>query len=231
MNAAHQKYDQFTHWIRDDMKKDHFHINRKVFSVVFWCLILPSSILFLLYGLRKYQWIGSFGYADLLIYIPPFVFTIYSIWPTLRDTPKTFKKGGVTSLLEESSKEVEWREKTVSRMSDELKLTPKEWSMIGFHLTAELNRMKQQNRYISILAAVVLFFMFQFLDLGASSDVLVSANPANQVKFWVEQFSQWSIQVFSLGLFSTLFYLSGLQFQRQLERYLICVERILIEEN
>jgi hypothetical protein len=230
MKAAHQKYEQFSNWIKEDIRNDHFHVNRKVFSVVFWCLIFPSAILFILHLLRKYGWIDSFGYADLLIYLPPFIFTLYSIWPTIRDTPKTFKKGGVTSLLEESSREVEWREKTVSRITEDLKLTPKEWSMVAFHLRAEIARMKQQNWYITILAGVVLFFMFQFLDLGSANEVLISNSPVNQMKFWIDQFSQWSVQVFSLGLFSTLFYLSGLQFQRQLERYLICVERILIEE-
>jgi uncharacterized membrane protein len=231
MKSAHQKYEHFVNWVQNDMKKDRFHVNRKVFSVVFWCLILPSILLLVVYVLRKYQFIGSVRYADLLIYLPPFAFTIYSLWPTLRDTPKVFKKGGMNAMLEESLKEVEWRENTVIRLTGDLNLTAKEWRMISFHLRSEVQRMRQQNWYMSILAAVVLFFMFQFLDVGSSVDVVVEPTNSNLVKFWVDQFAQWSIQVFSLGLFSTLFYLSGLQFQRHFDRYLVCIERILIEEK
>jgi hypothetical protein len=50
------------------------------------------------------------------------------------------------------------------------------------------------------------------------------------VKAWVEQFSQWGIQIFSVLLFSALFYLSGLQFQRYLQRYWVCVQRVAHED-
>ncbi len=137
----------------------------------------------------------------------------------------------MNSLLDESTKEVNWRESTVTRLTDELKFTNKEWKMIVFHLRFEIQRFKQQNWYMSILAAVVLFFMFQFLDLGTAEEKVMVMDNVSLVQGWVEQFTQWSIQIFSLTLFTTLFYLSGLQFQRHLDRYLVCVERILIEDN
>ena len=230
MKPAQQSYEQFVNWVQNDMKKDRFLVNRKIFSVVIWCLIFPSVVLLVLFALRKYQWIGPMRYADLLIFMPPFLYTLYSLWPTLREIPKVFRKGGLNALLDESLKEVEWREKTSAKIKTDLKLTTKEWDLISFHLNADLLRMAQQNRYMSILAAVVLFFMFQFLDLGAGSEVPIESNSAILVKAWVDQFSQWSIQVFSLGLFSALFYLSGLQFQRYLSRYLVCIERILKED-
>ena len=206
-------------------------VNRKVFSVVIWCLIFPSLVLLVLFALRKYQWIGPMRYADLLIFLPPFAYTLYSVWPTIREIPKAFRKGGLNALLDESLKEVEWREKTATKLKADLNLTFKEWDLIGFHLRADLLRMTQQNRYMSILEGVVLFFMFQFLDLGAGNEVvLLEPSSTNLVKVWVDQFSQWSVQVFSLGLFSALFYLSGLQFQRYLSRYLVCIERVLKED-
>jgi hypothetical protein len=231
MKAAHQKYELFSNWIKEDMRKDRFHVNRKVFSVVFWCLILPSLLLITLVILRRYQWIGTWRYVDLLIYIPALGYTIYSMWPTFRDIPKVFKKGGMNSMLEESSKEVEWRESTVTRLNSDLNFTGKEWKMIGFHLRFELQRLKQQNWYMSILAAVVLFFMFQFLDFGSATVTEIQPDHFTIMKGWLEQFIQWGLQVITLVLFIALFYLSGLQFQRHLDRYLVCVERILIEDE
>ncbi len=230
MIPAEQSYEKFVNWVQNDMKKDRFVVNRKVFSVVVWCLIFPSMMLMSLFILRKYQWIGPMRYADLVIFLPPFAYALYSLWPTIREIPKVFRKGGLNALLDESLKEVEWREKTAIKLKQDLKLTSKEWDLIAFHLRADLLRMTQQNRYMSILAAVVLFFMFQFLDLGAGPEVILDQNPANLIKAWVDQFSQWSVQVFSLGLFSALFYLSGLQFQRYLGRYLVCIERVQKED-
>ena len=227
MKPAQQSYEQFVNWVQNDMKKDRFMVNRKVFSVVVWCLIFPSIVLLVLFALRKYQWIGQMRYADLLIFLPPFAYTLYSVWPTIREIPKVFRKGGLNALLDESLKEVEWREKTSTKLKSDLNLTFKEWDLIAFHLRADILRMTQQNRYMSILAGVVLFFMFQFLDLGAGSEVVLEPSSSNLVKAWVDLFSQWSVQVFSLGLFSALFYLSGLQFQRYLSRYLVCIERVL----
>lgn len=230
MKPAQKNYEHFVNWVQNDMKKDRFIVNRKVFSVVIWCLIFPSAVLMVLFALRKYQWIGPMRYADLIVFLPPFAYALYSLWPTVKEIPKVFKKGGLNALLDESLKEVEWREVTSSRLKNDLKLTLKEWDLIAFHLRADMLRMAQQNRYMSILAAVVLFFMFQFLDLGAGNEIILEPNSANIVKAWVDQFSQWSVQVFSLGLFSSLFYLSGLQFQRYLSRYLVCIERVLKED-
>ena len=230
MKPAQKTYEEFVAWVQNDMKKDRFLVNRKVFSVVLWCLILPSVLLMVLFALRKYQWIGPMRYADLLIFLPPFTYALYSIWPTIREIPKVFKKGGLNALLDESAKEVDWREKTSAKLKADLKLTPKEWDLVSFHLKADLRRVKQQNRYMTILAGVVLFFMFQFLDLGAGNEVMLEPTSANLMKAWVDQFSQWSIQVFSIGMFSTLFYLSGYQFQLHLKRYQVCIERVLKED-
>jgi hypothetical protein len=224
-------YQQFVSWVQMDMNKDRVIVNRKVFSVVLWCLILPVFLSLILYGLRKYQIFGTIRYADSLIFLPPFAYALYSLWPTLKALPRVFSKGGLGAMLEESAKEVEWRETTSNRMQTEIRLTPKEWSSVSFHLEQEIVRMNEQNRYMTILSTVVLFFMFQFLDLGGSAEVPIEATPTGMVKAWVDQFSQWGIQVFSLSLFSALFYLSGLQFQRYLQRYWVCVKRVSEDQD
>jgi hypothetical protein len=227
MKSAHLTYEQFVTWVQSDMKKDRSMVNRKVFSVVLWCLIFPILISLALYALRKYQILALMRYADTIVFLPPFFYALYSIWPTIKALPRVFHKGGLGAMLEESSKEVLWREDTAGKMKNDLKLTAKEWSVIEFHLKNDIDRIKDQNRYMTILTGVVLFFMFQFLDLGGTSEVALEVGSAGLVKAWVDQFSQWSIQVFSLILFSALFYLSGLQFQRYLIRYRVCIERII----
>ena len=224
-------YGQFVAWVQSDMKKDRAMVNRKVFSVVLWCLILPTAVYILIFMLRKYQIVDQVRYADNIIFFPPFIYAMYSLWPTLRDLPRVFKKGGIGALLDESLKEVTWREKTSAQLQTDLKLTKKEWTLISFHLGQDIERMNHQNRYMTILTAVVLFFMFQFLDLGGAPEIIQEAGHAGLVKAWVDQFSQWGVQVISLILFSALFYLSGLQFQRYLTRYWSCLQRILINDQ
>ncbi len=226
MKQASLAYQQFVVWVQADMNRDRMIVNRKVFSVVVWCLVLPILISLIVYGLRKYHLIETFRYFDTFLFLPPFLYALYSLWPTLRNIPRVFKKGGVGAMLEESAREVEWRESTAFRLSQEIKLTPKEWSTVSFHLQQEITRLNDQNRYMTILSTVVLFFMFQFLDLGGAPDVVHEDGSAMMVKAWVDQFSQWGVQVFSLFLFSALFYLSGLQFQRYLQRYWVCIQRI-----
>ena len=119
-------------------------------------------------------------------------------------------------------------ENSTVKMLEDLHLTSKEWSAVSFHLEQEIIRLDHQNRHMTILSTVVLFFMFQFLDLGGSGEVIREAGPTGLMKMWVDQFSQWGLQLFSLLLFSALFYLSGLQFQRYLQRYWVCVKRIVM---
>ena len=231
MKTVHGSYFQLVQWIQSDLKKDRVMVNRKVFSVVLWCLILPAMVSMLIYGLRKYGIVDQVRYADGIVFLPPFLYALYSLWPTLRDLPRVFKKGGIGALLEESAREVEWRERVAGQLRSELNLTEKEWRLVYFHFQQDIERMKEQNRYLTVLTGVVLFFMFQFLDLGGSGEVVFEAGPAGMVKAWVDQFTQWGVQLLSLFLFSSLFYLSGLQFQRYLIRYGVCLKRIVFEKE
>jgi predicted PurR-regulated permease PerM len=69
--------------------------------------------------------------------------------------------------------------------------------------------------------------MYQFLDLGSTGiESSHGSTPMGQFMSWVEQFSQWGIQIFSIGLFTVLFYLSGRQLHKHLIRYETCVKRL-----
>ena len=231
MKTVHVVYQQFVQWVQADMSKSREIVNRKVFSVVLWCLLLPTLVSMILYALKKYRLVETLRYTDTILFLPPFLYALYSLWPTLKAIPRVFKKGGLGAMLEESAKEVEWCETMAVRMQKEIKLTKKEWSTVSFYLNQEISRIDQQNKYMTILSTVVLFFMFQFLDLGGSPDFVHEAGPTGMIRMWVDQFSQWGLQIFSLLLFSVLFYLSGLQFQRYLHRYWVCVKRIESDDS
>lgn len=226
--STEQAFEQFSNWIQEDMSKDRLVMNKKILNVVFWCLILPSVLTVLLFAIRKFQFFALDRYFDYIVFFPPFVYVIVSIWPTLREIPRAFKRGGLSAHLEEAKREVNWRENCVHRMKDSLLFNPNEWRNIYFHLKNEIERAKEQNRYMTVLSGSVLFLMFQFLDLGATESASpVVESPAQLVELWVTQFSQWGVQFFSLILFVALFYLSGAQFQRVLSRYLVSVEKIV----
>jgi hypothetical protein len=223
-------YNKFCDWVQNDLSKDRLLVNRKIFGVVLWCLILPMIMTTLLYMIRKLQLIDLERYTDFFIFLPPLVYVLFSLWPTLRDMPRVFKKGGFVALLEDSQREVKWREETTLRLMSDLKFTQTEWKWLEFHLKNDLDRIRDHNRYLTILAGVVLFFMFQFLDFGSSADIAFDKiEPQIMVRVWIDQFAQWSVQFFSVMVFSSLFYLSGLQFHRHLVRYWVCVQRISLE--
>jgi hypothetical protein len=221
-------YSKFVKWVQEDMNKTRDLVNRKVFSLVLWCLVIPAILSLAMYGLRKFQIFIAFRYVDLVLFLPPFLFTIFYLWPTFRDLPRVFRMGGLGSLLEESSVEVRWSEDTAARMSKELPLTQGEWKVVSFHLSEQIKRMESKNRYLSSLVAVVLFFMYQFLDIGGGIEEVQETGVLGVFKTWVEQISQWGAQIFGIILFSLLFYLSGLQLQKHLVRYEGCVKRLVL---
>jgi hypothetical protein len=223
-------YEQFVKWVQEDMKKDRLVVNRKVFSVVFWCLVLPAILSYVLLVLRKFQLVQLDRYADMILYLPPLVFIVIYLWPTFRDLPRVFRMGGLGAIMEESAKEVRWREETASRLQSEVKLSPREWSLIEFHLAEDIRRLTAQNRYLTILVAVVLYFLYQFLDLGFTAmESTHDPSPMGVFTNLAEQFSQWGLQVFSIALFTVLFYLSGKQLHKHLIRYESCVKRLARE--
>jgi len=223
-------YLQFVKWVQEDMNKARTLVNRKVFSLVLWCLVIPAILSLALYGLRRFQILVSFRYVDLVLFLPPFIFTLFYLWPTFRDLPRVFRMGGLGAILEESAREVHWREETSMRLGKDLPLTPSEWRMISFHLSEEVSRIESQNRYLSALVAVVLFFMYQFLDIGGGAEGFQEAGVLGILKAWVDQLSQWGAQIFGIILFSLLFYLSGTQLQKNLTRYQGCVKRLEITQ-
>jgi hypothetical protein len=226
LKTTHHAYQKFIQWVQEDVNQDRLMVNRKVFGVVFWCLVLPSVLSLTFYGLRKLQLLTDLRNWGAYVVVPPFLYALYSIWPTFRDIPRVFNKGGFGALLEESAKEVEWKEQVVSRLSQEVRLTALEWKLVAFYLGKEIERLRAQNLHMSLLSGVVLFFMFQFLDLGTVPVEVEGAGPGPLVKSWVDQFTQWGGQVFSILLFSILFFLTGKQTHRHLERYRVCVERL-----
>jgi hypothetical protein len=220
-------FKRWSEWVQLDLQKDRASINRKVFHVVLWCLLIPGIISFALLTLRKLHLLAQIRFYDAFTILPALGYTLFTLWPTLKRLPGTFRKGAAGAVLEDSLVEVEWAESTRKRMQSELNFTSEEWKGLNFYLQVQLKRAEDQNRYMSILSGVVLLLMFQFLDAGMTSEIPLEQGPTGLIRMWVESFSQWGVQLISLALFSTLFYLSGLQVSRHLNRYRTCVERMI----
>lgn len=219
-------YGRFVRWVQEDMDKARITVNQKVFSLVLWSLVMPAAFSVILYGLRKFQILPPVRFADLILFLPPFLYAMVALWPTLKDLPRAFRIGGLGAMLEESGKEVDWREEVAARLLKDIPLTRKEWCLIEFHLSEDIERMRAKNRYLAVLAGAVLFFMYQFLDLGGGQEGPNERGPMGVFVLWAEQFSQWGGQLSAIILFSSLFYLSGIQLQKHLVRYLVCVRRL-----
>ena len=226
MKANPVVYTRFVKWVQDDMNKARITVNRKVFSLVLWTLVIPALIALVVYALRRFQIVPAARIVDSLLFLPPFAYAMVSLWPALRDIPRTFKIGGLGAMLEESGQEVAWREETSARLLKEIPLTVNEWRLIEFHLEEDIERMRAKNRYLAVLAGAVLFFMFQFLDLGGGLEGPTERGAMGVFMVWVEQFTQWAGQLSAIFLFAALFYLSGIQLQKHLIRYQSCVKRL-----
>ncbi len=226
MKQHSDSYSRFVSWVQRDMTQARSLVNRKVFSVVLWCLVMPMVISFLLRGIRLLDLPMPIRFPESVLLLPAFLYALVALWPTLRDLPRVIRIGGLGVLLEESRSEVEWIETTASRLRQEIPLTAKEWKLIEFHLSEDIERMSSKNRYLSVLTAVVLFFMYQFLDSDVGGVLPAGDGPMGVFVNWVDQFSQWGTQLLAILLFSALFYLSGVQLQRYLVRYRVCVKRL-----
>lgn len=228
--SADLTFKMLAEWIQTDLQSDRKAMNKKILNVVLWCLGYPTLLVVLLLLIRRLNFFYLDRYFDYIVFFPPAIYIIISIWPMLREVPTVFKKGGISAHLDETTQEIKWREARTSKMIQDLKLNPLEWQQIQFHLKNEIERFREQNRYMTILTGSVLFLLFQFLDLGNPDPAFVySKNPQSLAAFWVNQFSQWSVQVFSLIIFVVLFYLSGTQSQRILSRYLVCIDKIVLD--
>jgi predicted PurR-regulated permease PerM len=190
-------YRRFMDYVQADIQQERRLVNRRMFSVFFWCFIVPTVTATVLMFLIKIgllpRRIGH--YMDWLIVVFPVAYALYVLsLDVLRELPAAIRRGGIASLIDRAVDEEEWR----SRVCQEMKQrffnaeTPEEWQRID--------------------------------SLDAKSDLTWTPS---SILSWFENSSSSLYQFVGLGLFLVLLYLSGSRPHQTLSRYYHCASLLL----
>jgi hypothetical protein len=223
-------YRRFMDYVQADIQQERRLVNRRMFSVFFWCFIVPTVTATVLMFLIKIgllpRRIGH--YMDWLIVVFPVAYALYVLsLDVLRELPAAIRRGGIASLIDRAVDEEEWR----SRVCQEMKQrffnaeTPEEWQRLLRGFEIDLTAMLQRTRYITALAGAVFFLLLQGIDsLDAKSDLTWTPS---SILSWFENSSSSLYQFVGLGLFLVLLYLSGSRPHQTLSRYYHCASLLL----
>ena len=219
-------YPQFIRWLQSDLQKERSLVNRRMFSIVLWCFILPAILTLVAFLLSRFQLLpGRFrNYVDWIPLVFPVGYSIYVLFTeVLLDLPSWFKRGGYSSVLNQVYSDSEWRRSTCERMTKSLPFTGEQWAWIQENFETDILSVRHRSRYFTFLGGAVFYIALQGLDFLADDAGPVSLETAvgwaNLVQIWVESISR----VVSLGVFVFLLYLSGSQLTFNLRRYSDCL--------
>lgn len=217
-------YRDFIHFIQKDTQRRRSAVNRRMFSVLLWCFILPVVIsltimILIRVGVLPPRWRSLIEWLILLF---PFSYALYFLgsegW---RDLRGIFRLGGTASALRKPLEDAEWRERTCEEMQKNVSASPEVWRWIGSNFQMDLAAMRYRNRYMTAFAAAIFFLILQGIDAFDPHPVIFE-----QGMTLLAQALDGIGQIFGLTLFLVLFYLSGSQVTHTLEGYANCVELI-----
>lgn len=232
--SRQELYRSFIDLIRTEVQVERNAVNRRMLSVFFWCFLLPaivSAALLILMNLGAVPR-GMRALLDWIILVFPVSYSIYFLSSeVLREVPAAFRRGGIATTLGQALKEGDWREKVSGNMRKALPdARPADWSWIASSFKADLEALQYRTRYLTALAGAVFFLIMQGIDsLGDDPTPVVWTK--DPVLGWIESSGNDLGQFVGLGLFLVLLYLSGSQTYHSLQRYLRCVELLILEDQ
>jgi hypothetical protein len=218
-------YRSFMDFVVHDIQGERKEANRRMFSVLLWCFIVPvivSAVALILIRMGILP-TSTRGYLDWIVLLCPILYSLYILTSeVLTELPSAYKRGGVASTLGQAIKDAEWRARTCEGMKKAVNAKPAEWEWISSNFRIDLERMQSRNRYITGLAGAVFFLIMQGIDAIGDTDEKVTwiRGPMG----WMEAGNHDYYQFIGLALFLLLFYLSGNQTHQSLMRYLNCAE-------
>jgi hypothetical protein len=223
----HELYRAFMDFVVSDIQSERRAANRRMFSVLLWCFIVPviasaATLLLIRSGLLAPS---ARGYLDWIVLLCPVLYTLYILASeVLAELPTAYRRGGVAGSLSQALKDSEWRDRTCESMKKAVEARPEEWDWISSNFQMDLERMQHRNRYITGLAGAVFFLIMQGIDAIGDTEEKVTwiRGPMG----WIEAGSSSNYQFIGLALFLLLFYLSGHQTYQSLSRYLNCADLI-----
>jgi len=224
-------YRAFIIFVSSDSKREQQAVNRRMFSVLLWCLLLPAFFAFVVLLLVKFGVLplSTKRYLDWFIWLFPVAYSLYYLGAeVIAEGYNALKQSGVALSLLQSTKAGQWRERVCDGLKQNIDATPEEWEWIVASFQIDLREMQNRNRYLTILSGAVFYLLMEGIDLVAElgDPITISKHP---VLGWVQTTSEGHLppgpdysQFLGLGLFLVLFYLSGSQTYHPLRRYLHC---------
>lgn len=230
-----QLYRELIDFVRLDVQSERHLVNRRMFSVFIWCFLLPAMASAAALLLIKFHILPlrTRAVLDWIVLVFPVAYSLYVLGSeVLAPMPAMFRRGGASSVLGQSLKDTEWRERVCSDMRKAIKASPGEWRWLLESFRLDLDAIQYRTRYLTGLAGGVFFLLMQGIDSLGETPV---ENPGtwhkNPLMGWLESSSNDLSQFVGLSLFLLLLYLSGSQTYYSLKRYLGCAELNLISRE
>jgi hypothetical protein len=227
-------YKDFLNLVERENRREQSVVNRRIMAVFLWCFILPVICAVMMLILIHLNVVPRHfrSKMDWIILGFPISYAIYFLTSELiRDLPNFFKRGGMTNILKQSHKDFVWRERTIEAIRSLSGIQSSDWKWIAKNYEVDLNGMAFRVKYLTFFAAAVFFLILQGFD-SIPSEFVYSVEPVVTPKLfyhWFDSVLNKLLEFASLGIFLGLFYLSGMQSHRNLDRYRECLE--LIEED
>ncbi len=226
-------YKTFIEFVAHDIQRQRHQVNRKMFSVFFWCFLLPvliSLVVLVLVKLKVFPR-NARNHIDWLVLVLPVLYSLYFLGSeVLMQVPAAFKKGGMANTLGQALKEGEWRDQVAEGLSRVLGASVQEWEWIVANFRMDLQAMQYRARYLTALAGAVFFLLMQGIDSIADDDRKTFWMKPTFVG-WVDATTADLSQYVGLALFLVLLYLSGSQIYHNLSRYLNCAELVALNQK
>ncbi len=234
-----EHYRSFIKFVDGDVRSKKASMNRQMLRLLGWSFVLPVLFIFTATVLIKVGMVsGEYKkYFDWLLLLCPLLYSVYLVGSDyFKDFGKVFKSNGSSSMVRRAIKEAEWREGIVAGFHQKLGFSKGDWAIIRGHFKAEIELSKKRNVYLTILAGSVLFFAFNGLELldnsGPNLSTMLLADRVHPgifvvlIQGFLESLAQGSVLI----LFLILFYFSSHQITSALEKYLDCIDLLLLHQ-
>lgn len=231
-NKNLKNYEALLELIEVELQQGRLLTHKRMFFVFLWSFFFPALTLILFILMNKFKVLPQLvrmNFDWILLSFPVGYAIFYLLFEALKDLPMWFKKGGYFLALRQNLKESQWRSDFNSKVILLFKDQKIDWQWMIHSFRADLRRMRNQTRHLTIIAAATFFFVFEGMNFFIE-EPKASMSPTPHTLFqYFDHFSQNSIQLFTFILFFALLYQASLQVVYSLERYLDCL--ILLEQE
>ena len=175
--SRQELYQAFHEFIRREAQRERTTVNRRMWYVLLWCLIVPTGASALLLALVQLGALAESarGYVNWLFLLSPIGYSVYFLGSeVLREAPRAFRRGGVATTLAQFARETDWRLSVAERLQAAVPARSEDWHWLLTNYRMDLNNFQYRNRYLTALSGAVFFLIMQGLDT-------ITAEPGGRV--------------------------------------------------